>query len=134
MTELKILLYRNHDIMTSLNKYKVSDDYIGAILCLTAFEILATFKDGHCFKEGQLGDWRFKTRFITALLDYTCKTFWQVIWEEVVGKNNHLAILWLNNSSQNPERFRIYMIILQLPNSVRFLEIETRYLAAWIGA
>lgn len=95
MTEVKTLLSGNRDIMNSLNYEKVSNDHIGAIPCLAAFAILATFKDGHRFKEGQLENGLTNTRLSTTSLDYTCGTFCMAIWGKSSTPLGTVAIMWL---------------------------------------
>lgn len=104
--------------MKSLNKKKASGGSFGIFSCLATFEILTAFKDGHYFKEGQRGYWRFKIRFFAALLDYTCGTFPLTIWGKSELSLAVVAMLWLNRQGENSVDSHILLIMRQLRSSL----------------
>lgn len=109
------LLQWKRDIMKTIINAKVTTWFSGFIPYLAILGILATFKDGRHFKEGQHENGLTNNRLFTTSLDYTSVDSWGFIWGESIRTAPFMARLWLI------ERFRVSLLI---SNSLYLLYLQ----------
>lgn len=121
------LLQWKRDIMKTIMNEKVTDRFSGVIPHLAILGILAAFKNGHHFKEGQLeNDFPIIGPF-AAPLDYTSHTFRWLIWGENAHRVFVMAILWLKRLSPQSINFHISLFTLHLQDIMLFEEHWSRF-------
>lgn len=107
------LLQWKRDIMKTIINEKMTNWFSGVIPHLAILGILATFKDGHHFKEGQLKKGLPIMGLFAAPLDYPCANSSGSIWGKRHQKMQPVTRLWLIPINSKPS-YRAYLIDIAL--------------------